>query len=131
MIKVETFEFDKGSRLRTIEIYGICRLYSLKILVIPYTVDDLAQECFDCLPNLTDLYYCNTLTVINDVFKDYTTDFPTRSDVRIHVPRSYGGTTFATKANLIITDFSQKCGLNPIISCKQRNTTYIGISLYF
>lgn len=129
MFSVETFVIKGGSRLETIEIFALSRLYGLKTLVLPYTVSSIADESLACLINLIDLYICGSVEVTNDVFRDYIEADKTNPSLRIHVPRTYKGIRFGNRTNLANDDYSSMCVFSSEHSCKPKSNRMNSIAL--
>ena len=130
MTNVETFEIKGGGRLTIIEKYAFARMYKLKTLVLPSSLVNLTQQCLACMTNLTHLYYCSSIEVSEDVFRDFLEESITNLNLKIHVPRTYNGTMFGNRTNLVFDDFLQKCFFSFDNTCKIRNNR-MGISQLF
>ena len=112
-----------------VETYGFSRMYKLKTLALPYSILSLDDQCLACLISLQDLYICSSTSITSDVFRDNNKDDLTNINLRIHIPRTYEGTYFGKRTNLIDDYFSNECIFSSHHSCKPRNYKFSIIQL--
>ena len=103
----KSFTFRKGSKLEVIESSALARLYSIKTLVIPPTVNSIGASGICCFKNLQAMYVCGLYQPNGKVFFE---EDPNKMplSVPIYVSRYYSSSNFSTR-KVTISDFADKC----------------------